>query len=148
MNRRANSADLDRLTHLFDLYRQFYLQPANLSGAREFLKERLEKEESVIFVSYQETHPEILRGFTQLYPGFSSIGMRKTWVLNDLFVASEFRKSGVAEELIGAAVNFSKASGARALYLQTAKTNVAAQRLYEKLGWVREEKYLTYSFHH
>lgn len=33
-----------------------------------------------------------------------------------------------------------------ALTLQTARTNVAARRLYESLGWIRDEEFVAYGF--
>lgn len=52
----------------------------------------------------------------------------------------------MGQKLIGAAVEFSKQNGATSLSLQTAADNFSAQKLYEKLGWVKDENYLTYSF--
>ena len=37
-----------------------------------------------------------------------------------------------------------EASGACGLQLETANTNLAAQRLYERLGYVRDEQFFTY----
>ena len=34
-------------------------------------------------------------GFVQLYPTFTSIGAKRAWVLNDLFVVPEARRRGV-----------------------------------------------------
>ena len=143
---RATIADLDQLAALFDGYRQFYKQASDLSGAKAFLAARIKNKESVIFVA--TVTPETLAGFVQLYPSFTSVGMMTTWILNDLFVAPEFRQQKVGEALMAEAVKFSKASGARNLSLQTAITNTSAQRLYEKLGWRRDDKYYTYYFHH
>ena len=53
------------------------------SGAENFLKERLENQDSEIFVAEENG---ILTGFTQLYPLFSSTRMKRYWLLNDLFV--------------------------------------------------------------
>ena len=49
--KRASLADLDSIVPLFDAYRQFYEQPSNLALAWEFIRERLEREQSVIFVA-------------------------------------------------------------------------------------------------
>jgi ribosomal protein S18 acetylase RimI-like enzyme len=143
---RATLADLDQLSALFDGYRQFYQQPSNVPGAQAFLEARIKNQESVIFVA--TINPGKLAGFVQLYPSFTSVGMTSTWILNDLFVAPEFRQQKIGEGLLAEAVRFSKASGARNLSLQTAITNASAQRLYEKMGWHRDEKYYTYYFHH
>src|SRR5581483_8937251 len=93
----AGVEDVGRLAPLFDAYRQFYRQPPDLDGAREFLTERLTRKESVVFLAVAEgaREPAAL-GFVQLYPSFSSVKMRRIWVLNDLFVAREARRHGVA----------------------------------------------------
>jgi len=66
--RRASVADLDRIAPLFDAYRQFYGQAQDLALAREFLRERLEQDQSIIFLAIDVAGPAI--GFTQLFPSF------------------------------------------------------------------------------
>ena len=78
---RATLEHLGEVAPLFDLYRQFYEQPPDLEGAREFVRERLERGESVIFLARAGERPA---GFTQLYPSFSSVSMRRLWNLKDL----------------------------------------------------------------
>lgn len=141
--RRAVVADVERLAPLFDAYRQFYTQPADLDRAREFLAERLGRDESVVFLA--ESNAGSIVGFTQLYPVFSSVSAARTFLLNDLFVVTEARRQGVAERLLGAAAEFARANGAARLILSTAITNTAAQALYEREGWHRESGYLEYS---
>lgn len=134
--RKATLQDLNEVSILFDAYRQFYKQPGDLIGAQEFLKERLLYNESVIFIAFNE---EKAIGFTQLYPIFSSVSMKKAWLLNDLFVSHSARRSGVAEALLDAATEHGIASGAKWLLLETAADNIPAQTLYSKKGWVRTE---------
>lgn len=83
-------------------------------------------------------------GFTLLYPTFSSLQLKRAWVLNDLFVAAEARRRGVARRLIERATRLAKSSGAAYLMLETAHTNKKAQRLYESLGWVWERDFRNY----
>jgi GNAT superfamily N-acetyltransferase len=132
--RKATVADLDSLVPLFDAYRQFYKQVADEEGARKFLAERLEAEESVVFLAFEE---ERAVGFTQLYPIFSSVGMRRSWLLNDLYVAAVARKKGVGERLLEAAKAWGRETGASWMMLETAADNDPAQALYEKNGWER-----------
>lgn len=143
--RRADLHDLAQLAPLFDQYRQFYKQPSDLAGAREFLKERFIHKESVIFLAQPDASPKLV-GFTQLYLSFSSVGMKRLWILNDLFVAPDARQLGAGKALLQAAVDFARADGARGLSLKTAVDNIAAQKLYEASKWTRDEKFLTYNF--
>ena len=139
---RATIEHLDLVTPLFDGYRQFYQQPSNLAGARQFLKDRLIRHDSVIFLALLD---EAAVGFTQLYPSFSSTIMQRLWILNDLFVASAGRRLGVGEALLERARQFGVEDGAKGLMLETAITNGTAQRLYERLGWQRDTEYYVYN---
>jgi len=133
--REATKEDLPQLSGLFDAYRVFYKAPANPAGAEQFLSERMHNGESVIFVAEEKKK---LLGFTQLYPVFSSVSMKRVWLLNDLFTTPEARKKGVATALMDAAVNLAKETKAARLVLQTARDNYPAQGLYEKYGWIKE----------
>ena len=138
---RADARHLAALAELFDGYRQFYRKPSDESSARTFLKERLAQNDSVIFAAELDGR---LVGFTQLYPLFSSVRMRRVWVLNDLYVAPAARRRGVAEALMEAARAFASADGAVALQLATELDNTGAQALYERLGYERDTDFATY----
>ena len=141
--RQATILDLDTLAPLFDGYRQFYGQPADLARARDFLAERFHHQESLILLALDEHDAGL--GFTQLYPLFSSVRTVRTWLLNDLFVAAHARRQGVAAGLLGAAVEHARALGAASLSLSTALDNAPAQALYESLGWQRDHQFCEYS---
>jgi GNAT superfamily N-acetyltransferase len=143
ITRRGTRADLDALVPLFDGYRQFYEQPEDLSLARSFLEERFERGDSVILVVDLNSQ---LVGFTQLFGGISSIKARRTYRLNDLFVTPDVRRSGAGEALLEAAKAFAAGDGAVRLTLSTALDNVTAQSVYERNGWVRDEKFYVYDF--
>ena len=51
----ASLKELDGVAHLFNKYRVFYQQEDNISLATSFIKERIENNESVIFVAIDET---------------------------------------------------------------------------------------------
>ncbi len=131
----ATINDLDALTELFDLYRLFYQQPSDLEGAKAFLHDRLNNEESIVFIAFDDTEAI---GFVQLYPSFSSVSMKQTWVLNDLYVIEDGRGKGFGEALIRRAITFAEEAGAKGVLLETGKDNITAQRLYEKIGFVQE----------
>ncbi len=141
--RRASASDLDGLAALFDAYRRFYEQPADLALARDFLEARLARDESVVFVAEAGAG---LVGFCQLYPTWCSVAAGKTFVLYDLFVADEARRSGAGRALMLAAQAFALEAGAVRIDLSTAHTNSRAQALYESLGWKRDKEFRTYSF--
>ena len=133
--RRAKKKDINDLSILFDKYRIFYKQQSEVDNARSFLKKRMKRKESVIFVA--EERDELI-GFTQLFPIFSSVSMKRTWLLNDLFVNEKSRGIGAATKLLDAAREFGVETRSKWLLLQTAADNFTAQKVYEKNGWVRE----------
>lgn len=137
--RRATLNDLDRLIPLFDAYRQFYGQQPDLSLARQFLSDRFARDESVVLVA--ESSDGAVIGFVQLYPSFSSIHAAPMYVLSDLFVVPEVRQRGVGTLLLKSAIETARAAGAVRVELATATTNRPAQRLYEALGWQRDDFY-------
>lgn len=139
--KRATVADLDVLVVLFDAYRRFYRKTGDMEGARRFLRERLERAESVVFLSFEGA---VAVGFTQLYPSFSSVSMARIFVLNDLFVAREARRRGVGSALLRAAEEYGRSAGAVRLLLSTEVDNTNAQSVYERLGWKRETAFYAY----
>ena len=133
--RRATIEDLASVAYLFDMYRQFYKQPHDKAGAEQFIRERMEQKESEILVALSEG--EII-GFVQLYPIFSSVSMRRAWLLNDLYVGESFRSKGAGTLLLDASKQLARDTRSKWLLLQTGEHNTTAQALYDKNGWVRE----------
>ena len=140
--RRAGVDDLDALSRLFDAYRQFYDQAPDLARARAFMAERLAVGDSVVFVAERGG---LVVGFTQLYPTFTSVGLARTFILNDLFVDPAVRKSGAGRALLEAAAEYGRSEGAARLSLSTGIRNSVAQGLYEHMGWRRSEAFLVYN---
>ncbi|WP_121907341.1 GNAT family N-acetyltransferase [Ulvibacter antarcticus] len=132
---KASEAHLELLVPLFNGYRMFYKRASNPEAARKFLSERFKKNDSMIFLAIASNGNGL--GFTQLYPSFSSVAMQRTYILNDLYVASEARKKGVGEALMEAAKEFAIAQGSRGLTLETDADN-PAQKLYQRLGWKKD----------
>ncbi len=141
--RQAILSDIEALTLLFDGYRQFYGRPSDISAVREFLLDRFNHGESVLFIAYADITPV---GFTQLYPSFSSVSLARVFVLNDLFVDEQARRKGVASKLMSAATEFASSLGAVRVSLSTATTNQTAQALYQSAGWKRDEQFYVYHF--
>jgi len=137
----ATPADVGEIAPLFDLYRQFYDMPPNEEAARRFLFARLSKGESVVFYSRRDGKAV---AFLQLYPVFSSVHLSRQWILNDLYVLSEARQNGYGRALVARAHRLAEETQANALMLETAVTNHAAQRLYESLGWKRDDELYRY----
>ncbi len=142
--RQARLADLDNIAPLFDAYRQFYEQPADLALATAFIAERMRAGESTVLLAEDATGQAV--GFCQLYPSFCSVAAAPIHVLYDLFVAKTARSSGTGRALMQAAQDFAEAAGSARMDLTTARTNSRAQALYESCGWQRDEVFLTYNW--
>jgi ribosomal protein S18 acetylase RimI-like enzyme len=136
---------VDAIAPLFDAYRQFYRKPSDLAGAHAFIAERLKRDESVLFVAFVQCGASSKAvGFVQLYPVFSSLSMRPQWILSDLYVAPEARQQGAGAALMSRARDLARATGADGLLLETAMDNLTAQKLYESLGYKRDEEFYRY----
>jgi len=114
--KQATIDDVNTVVELFDQYRIFYRQASDKEGARQFLSRRLNYHESIIYL-VEVDNKEV--GFVQLYPIFSSVRMKRVWLLNDLFVAPAYRGKGLSKALIEHCKKLCKNSGAAGLMLET-----------------------------
>lgn len=136
--------DIEKLSKLFDNYRIFYEKEPDLKGSENFLLERIQNNESKIFVVENDKSEFI--GFVQLYPAFSSIRMKRLWLLNDLFVVENYRGQGVSVLLINEAKKLCKETNACGLILETAKSNEVGNKLYPKTEFSLDFEHNYYSW--
>ncbi|MEM6986684.1 MAG: GNAT family N-acetyltransferase, partial [Pseudomonadota bacterium] len=129
---KAGIEHLSDVARLFDAYRQFYDCPADPDLALAFIRDRLEKADSDIFIALNEAH---VSGFVQLYPSYCSVDAIKIYIVYDLYVETAHRQGGTGEKLMNRATQWARDNGAKRLDLLTARTNKPGQRLYEKLGY-------------
>ncbi|MEY4529595.1 MAG: hypothetical protein RLZZ156_316 [Deinococcota bacterium] len=139
MIRKATLADLEIIVPLFDAYRQFYKQAPDLDGAGAYLKARLENNETTIFIDQNNS------AFALLYDTFSSVPMQRLTILNDLYTKPEARGQGLGTALIQASREHALKMQSVFLRLRTATDNLTAQSVYEKIGFFKDEMYLTYN---
>ena len=126
---------------LFDLYRQFYKYKTEIKKSTKYIKERISKKESTIFLCYCDKEPA---GFVQLYETFDSLNINKKLVLYDLYVKKEFRQIGIGKSLMDIAKKFGHKKKIKLIELSTAITNKKAQSLYESLEYKRDKEYYNY----
>jgi ribosomal protein S18 acetylase RimI-like enzyme len=141
---RAGAEELAALVPLFDAYRRFYGQPGDLRAAETFLAARIAGAQSVIFLAVEPAEARSAVGFVQLYPVFSSVALRRSWLLNDLYVDPAARRRGVGRALLMAARERAEDTGADGLGLETGIGNKPAQALYESLGYRRDTAFYRY----
>ena len=141
--RRAGSNDVQAVAALFDAYRQFYRQPPDAALAASYIGARLRNGESIVFIGGAVgAEPS---AFCQLYPTLCSVAAARILVLYDLYVAPAARRLGLGRALLLAAEEHARTDGFVRMDLSTAKDNVAAQALYESLGWTRDEVFFVYN---
>ncbi|WLV24930.1 GNAT family N-acetyltransferase [Aciduricibacillus chroicocephali] len=129
---------LKEAAELFNEYRKFYGKENDLLGAETFLKERIENGESIIFLAYEQ---EQAVGFVQIYPIFSSISMKRAYILNDLFVEPSYRGGGVGKAILNRVFNLCEENGGSYVTLQTSPDNHRAKGLYEHMGMSLDSEY-------
>ncbi|BAJ02561.1 GNAT family N-acetyltransferase [Shewanella violacea] len=134
---------LDDLVHLFEQYMVFYGKPSQPQKFRDYLQQRLSRDEAHVYVAYDPDNRPL--GFVLNYLSFSSVSLGKVVVLNDLFVVESHRKKGIANQLIHCSIGLALELNAIRVDLATAQDNYGAQSLYEKLGFIRDTQFFSYS---
>jgi GNAT superfamily N-acetyltransferase len=84
-------------------------------------------------------------GFATIFWTWTTLSAARIGVMNDLFVTERARGTGVAEALIAACAERCRGHGAVSLDWTTARDNYRAQRLYERVGAERDERWVDYS---
>jgi ribosomal protein S18 acetylase RimI-like enzyme len=141
---KATIHDIDPLSMLFNEYRIFYKKESDLQNISAFLSERLNNNDSVIFVAKSANNN--FMGFVQLYPLFSSTRMKRLWLLNDLYVNPTFRGQKVSVMLIDRAKQLALETNSAGLMLETAKSNTAGNNLYRKTDFILDTEHNYYSW--
>jgi len=140
--KRASEKDSQNVGRLFDLYRQFYSYESNINLSIDYINERIQKSESVIFFARNGENQTM--GFVQLYETFDSLNINKKLILYDLFVKEIFRKKRIGSKLMNTAKKFAVKKKIKIIELSTAITNKKAQSLYESLEYKRDKEYYNY----
>ena len=135
--------NLSELVILFDQYMIFYQQPSAAEKYRKYLEERLINKEATVFIAYSAEKNAM--GFALNYHSFSSVSQGKVVVLNDLFIATEYREKGVASHLIDSTISYAKEIRAVRVDIATAIDNFPAQTLYEKIGFIKNVGFFSYN---
>ncbi|MHC8307510.1 GNAT family N-acetyltransferase [Pseudomonas sp. PB3P13] len=139
----ATLEHLDLLTPLFVKYREFYGALPYPDSSRAFLEKRLRRKESVIYLALADDDNKLM-GFCQLYPSFSSLSLKRVWILNDIYVAEDARRQLVADNLIRTAKKMAKDTQAVRMRVSTSSDNEVAQKTYESIGFKEDTEFKNY----
>ena len=140
----AESNHIEQVGELFDLYRQFYKYESNLIESTNYVKDRINNKESIIFIAINDNNEAI--GFVQLYETFGSLDLGKIIILYDLYVKKDHRKNKVGRQLMLRSHKYAKKINAKRIQLSTAIDNFIGQSLYKSLGYVKDADFYTYDF--
>ena len=140
--RKATIDDLEVLFPLVAAYRAFYRREADAQRERAFIEAHLRNGTSQIYIAQIDGEAA---GFVQLFPAYSTVRLGLLWILEDLFVDPKHRGAGIASALLQRALEHARETGACGMFLETAHDNAAAQRVYDRAGWTREEHFLKYN---
>ena len=141
---RAESNHIKMVGQLFDLYRQFYSYQSDINISTNYIKNRIENNQSTIFIALDENG--IALGFVQLYETYGSLDLGKIIILYDLYVREEYRKNKIGKQLMLKSHEHAKNINAKRIQLSTATDNFIGQSLYESLGYVKDIDFYTYDF--
>lgn len=130
--KQANLENLDETAVLFNMYRIFYRQEDDYEKCRNFIRERLDNDQSDIFLIYVDNKAV---GFVQLYKLYHYVKLAKQWLLSDLFVHPDYRGKGLSVALIERAKKWCDETDACGLMLETEKTNDIGNTLYPRCGF-------------
>ena len=141
---KAEKKHIQEIGILFDLYRQFYKYESNLIESTNYIKDRINNNESIIFIAISDANEAI--GFVQLYETFGSLDLGKIVILYDLYVKEDHRKNNIGRKLMIKSHEYAKKINAKRIQLSTAIDNYIGQSLYESLGYVKDDNFYTYDF--
>jgi len=141
---KAEEKHIKKIGILFNLYRQFYKYESNLIKSTNYIKDRINNNESIIFIAMNDTNEAI--GFVQLYETFGSLDLGKIVILYDLYVKEDHRKNNIGKKLMIKSHEYAKKINAKRIQLSTAIDNYIGQSLYESLGYVKDDNFYTYDF--
>ena len=140
----ATLEHLDLLTPLFIKYREFYGELPFPDSSRKFLETRLKRKESVIYLALADEEDKLL-GYCQLFPSYSSLSLKRVWILNDIYVAEDARRMLVADRLLQTAKQMAKETNAVRMRVATSVSNEVAQKTYESIGFREDTRFKNYT---
>ncbi|MFP3123587.1 GNAT family N-acetyltransferase [Ectobacillus funiculus] len=130
----AMEKDIPQLSNLMTQYIvDFYQRPRPDEEALRQLIQHIQCNPSSGLQFVAEQNGKLI-GFATLYFAFSTLQLKRTAILNDLFVVPDARGKKAGEQLFRACLSYIREKGFAYMTWETAKDNHAAQSLYSKMG--------------
>jgi GNAT superfamily N-acetyltransferase len=141
----VTEADLPELLPLMRGYCDFYeVDPSDdalLAMSRELIADP--DREGVQLIARDDSGGAV--GFATIFWTWTTLSASRLAVMNDLFVSTDARGGGVADALIAACAERAREHGATSVDWQTARDNHRAQKVYDRVGARRDDRWLDYS---
>ena len=118
------------IQHFIDL-----LVTTPYTASQEILMNLVASENSHLFLAYDDS--ENIIGMLTVGIYYSPTG-KKAWI-EDVVVNNTYRGQGIGEKLVQHAINFAKTKDVNLLMLTSHPSRIAANKLYQKVGFNRRE---------
>ena len=144
--RQATPADIPAIQRIYaygDAYHRaqapwFFTERGGPARSSDYLLDSLGSDSALVLVAQgPDTEPVgLLHLFVRTSPEAPFLTPRRYAVVDALIVLPEAKRAGIGAALMGEAENWAQERGIGQLELSVWDFNVAAQRLYERLGYV------------
>lgn len=141
----VGEADLAELLPLMRGYCDFYSVSPSEADLREMARALIAGPESEGFQLIARDDAGRAIGFATVFWSWSTSSAARIGVMNDLFVHPDARSDGTADALIAECAARARDRGAVSLEWVTAHDNHRAQKVYDRVGGQRDERWLSYS---
>ncbi len=141
----VNEADLAELLPLMRGYCDFYSVDPSDAGLLAMSRALIADPEHEGFQLIARDGAGRATGFATVFWTWATSSATRIGVMNDLFVHPDARGSGAADELIAECARRARDHGASSLDWQTARDNHRAQKVYDRAGGERDDRWLSYS---
>jgi len=138
---------LPEFFRLFHNYRDSLGLKSNNPAEKRFLTKRFHENEFQVLLATVLFNSGIIEyteyaGFAIMYPFYSTIQLKKIWLLNDMYVEKKYRHQGIGTKLLDTCISLSEKSDSCGLVLETLIESFGAKKLVEKRGLIKNN----YSF--
>jgi GNAT superfamily N-acetyltransferase len=117
---------------LFERYRAHYGQVADVDQSQAWLTDATTTGPMRAFLAHVDG---VAAGICLIAICPASLTLGEFWMIRDVFVDPQWRRTGVAQALLDAVRAAAQQRGALRLTLQTEDSNLPALRLYERYGF-------------
>jgi GNAT superfamily N-acetyltransferase len=141
----VREADLAELLPLVRGYCDFYAVDPSDARLREMSRALIADPEHEGFQLIARNDGGQAIGFATVFWSWATSSASRIGVMNDLFVRPDSRGEGVADDLIAECARLARERGAHSLEWETARNNARAQKVYDRVGGQRDDRWLAYS---